>query len=44
MQGVKFSFDTNRENVTITISPGELEQELSAEEVHKAPNQQDQSN
>ena len=36
MQGVNFSFDTNRENVTLTISPGELEQELSAEEVHKA--------
>ena len=35
MQGVNFSFDATRENVTLTISPGELEQELSAEEVHK---------
>ena len=34
MQGVNFSFDSNRENVTLTISPGELEQELSAEQVH----------
>lgn len=36
MQGVNFSFDTNRENVTLTISPAELERELSAEEIHKA--------
>lgn len=36
MQGVKFSFDTKREHVTLTISPGELEQELAADAVHKA--------
>ncbi|GGF80671.1 DUF342 domain-containing protein [Alteromonas lipolytica] len=36
MQGVNFSFDENREHVTLTISPGEMSQELSAQDVHKA--------
>ncbi|WP_370240685.1 DUF342 domain-containing protein [Marisediminitalea sp.] len=36
MKGVQFSFDDNRNNVTLSIAPDQLEQELSAQAVYDA--------